>query len=145
MAPGADRLFEVLSRDECLALLVAGAVGRLAVSVADDAPFVVPVNFVMDGETVVFRSDPGTKLELALGRSVSFQLDEIDLVRQVGWSVLVRGKAYEITHWETEHLPLEPWVSGPRRRWVRIVPAEITGRRLALTEVSGAFDSRAYI
>ena len=144
MSPIPDQSLEALERADCMALLAGAAVGRLAVSAGELAPFVFPVNFLLDGETVVFRSDPGTKLDLALGRAVSFQVDEIDLSRKVGWSVLVRGVAYEITHWEAEHLPLEPWAPGARRRWVRIVPGEITGRRISLAELP-AFDSRAYL
>jgi len=50
-----------LDRDECLELLAADGVGRLAV-VQASTPAVFPVNYVLDGEDIIFRSDPGTKL-----------------------------------------------------------------------------------
>jgi len=119
-----------LSRDECLELLKGHRIGRFAVAVPDAAPMVVPVNYLLDGDVVVFRSGTGTKLRALRGTPVSFQIDEIDQVHQTGWSVLVRGRAYEATRWETEHLVLPTWAPGDRERWVRISADAITGRRI---------------
>lgn len=121
-----------MTREECLDLLRVNDVGRLAVSVPDDGPLVVPVNYVVDGEAVVFRSDPGTKVAASRVGPVSFQLDHIDHSSRTGWSVLVRGVAYEATHWETDHLDLQPWLPGDKAHWVRILPTSITGRRIVL-------------
>jgi len=125
---------EEIPRAECLALLAARGVGRIAVAVPEAAPLVVPVNYVLDGEAVVFRSGPGSKLRALRGTPVSFQLDEIDGARHTGWSVLVRGRAYETTHWETEHVDVRPWVPTDRDHWVRVVPESITGRRIRAPE-----------
>src|SRR5437763_13797599 len=84
-----------IDRDECLQLLRSQPVGRVAMTTPDDSPLVVPVNYVVDGEFVVFRSDPGTKLRLLAARPVSFQVDFIDWFHRSGWSVLGRGRAYE--------------------------------------------------
>src|SRR5437879_11578415 len=99
---GAGTLAE-LSRDECLQLLATQPVGRLAIGIPDAAPLVVPVNFVLDGEAIVFRSDQGTKLALLHRSPVAFQVDFVDWIHRTGWSVLARGTAYEATHFETEH------------------------------------------
>lgn len=131
MEPATEAVtMEELSREECLALLGASGVGRLAVAAPEAAPLVVPVNYLLDGEVVVFRTGVGSKLRTLRGAPVSFQLDDVDPLRRTGWSVLVRGRAYEATRWETEHLRLDTWAPGERGHWIRIVPDSITGRRL---------------
>jgi Pyridoxamine 5'-phosphate oxidase len=52
---------EVLDRDECLRLLASQPVGRVAV-VVDGSPMIFPVNYALDGESIVFRSDAGSKI-----------------------------------------------------------------------------------
>ena len=121
-----------IPRDECLKLLASLPVGRLAIASPGAPPLVVPVNYVLDGEIVVFRSDPGEKVLLLRGSPVSFQIDQIDASSRTGWSVLVQGVAYEATPREVEHLRIEPWAPGEKSHWVRIVPASITGRRIQL-------------
>lgn len=121
---------EELGRDECLRLLRDHSVGRFAVATPGAAPLVIPVNYVLDGEVVVFRSGSGSKLRSLRGSPVSFELDDIDGVRHTGWSVLVRGMAYEATRWESEHLDFEAWAPGDKDHFIRIVPDVITGRRI---------------
>jgi uncharacterized protein len=58
---------EVIDPDECRRLLAGDEIGRLAVA-DGGAPTVVPVNYVVDGDAVVFRTAPGTKLAKARGR-----------------------------------------------------------------------------
>ena len=58
---------------------------------------VLPVNYVLDGDVIVFRSDPGEKLDAIDGHPASFQIDFIDAFHHTGWSVLVRGTAYRAT------------------------------------------------
>ena len=134
---------EPIPRDECLSLLAAMAVGRLAIASPGAPPLVVPVNYVLDGEVVVFRSDPGEKIFLLRGSPASFQIDQIDPSRRTGWSVLVQGAAYEATPGEVEHLHIEPWAPGEKSHWVRIVPASITGRRITLPELRR--DEKGYL
>jgi len=138
-----ESTFEELSAGECLVLLSERSVGRFAVGAPGSSPLVVPVNYMMDGDAVVFRTGPGQKFDALGGQPVSFQLDEIDPSHHTGWSVLVKGKAYEATHWETDHLTIEPWAPGRKDRWVRIVPDEITGRRIRLAPFEP--DPRAYL
>jgi len=54
MSIGASGRLVDLSRDECLELLGAMSVGRIAYT-TDDGPRVLPVNYVLEGESVVFR------------------------------------------------------------------------------------------
>lgn len=51
---------EHLSTPECWRLLAQSPVGRVGVLV-DSAPEIYPVNHVVDEQTVVFRTDPGSK------------------------------------------------------------------------------------
>ncbi len=53
-----------------MALLRPGGLGRIAVAAPSGPPEVMPVNYVLDGEAVVFRSDLGTKLTLLRGGAV---------------------------------------------------------------------------
>ena len=122
---------EELTREECLALLAAHSVGRIAVIGDDNMPFVVPVNYRLDSETVVFRTDAGTKLEALQRHPVAFQIDAIDPLERSGWSVLVRGIAHEVTPEELEPVHVEPWV-GPKARLIQVVPRSISGRRIRL-------------
>lgn len=131
-----------LSRDDCFVLLRTVEVGRVAVARADRAPLVVPVNFTVDGDAVVFRTDSGTKLQAVTTGPIAFEADNIDSFRRQGWSVLLEGRAYVATHWEVGHLDVAPWAGGRRDHWVRLVPTEVSGRMIEVTpEVT---DRRGY-
>jgi nitroimidazol reductase NimA-like FMN-containing flavoprotein (pyridoxamine 5'-phosphate oxidase superfamily) len=124
-----------LDIDVCWKLLGAQRVGRVAF-VLDGEAIVVPVNHVVDGRTIVFRTGATALLEgLAGGSTMAFEVDGIDTSAETGWSVLVRGVASEVTD---EHerarlarLPLHPWVPGERDRWLRVVPTTVTGRAIS--------------
>ena len=126
---------EGLSRDECMTLLETASVGRVGVSVGA-IPAVLPVNYVVDGETIVFRTVAGTKLDAALTNSVvAFEADSIEADREAGWSVLVRGVAREITDEEAlarvRRLPLRSWAfNGDADRFVSVDTELVTGRRV---------------
>lgn len=124
---------EVLAREECLRLIGQVPVGRVAVIVGG-IPVVVPVNFRLLGEDIVFGTSTGHKLVAAVNRSaVSFEVDSLDLGARAGWSVLVTGGASEITRPDERAavgaLGLESWVPG-RQRYIRIRSEVVTGRRL---------------
>ncbi|MET0729276.1 MAG: pyridoxamine 5'-phosphate oxidase family protein [Acidimicrobiales bacterium] len=126
---------EWLDRDECLRLLGSDEIGRLAF-VDGHAATIVPVNYRMDGDAVVFRSDPGAKLDAGARASVSFEIDSFDRAHRRGWSVVVSGRLEEVTPYDAatynrvHELPVEPWACGDKVHWVRIVPSRITGRRI---------------
>lgn len=68
---------EWLDRDECLRLLAGDEVGRLAV-VEGRMPVVFPVNYALDGDTIVIRTDAGTKLGAAGRAPACFEVDCLD-------------------------------------------------------------------
>lgn len=125
---------EHLSQRECWELLSSTPVGRIGVLV-DSAPEIYPVNFVVDDTSIVFRTDSGSKLR-GLDRSptVCFEADSIDVEEHTGWSVLVKGRAMEVTDPEEARavaaLPLRFWSLGDKSHWVRIRPSSVTGRRI---------------
>jgi nitroimidazol reductase NimA-like FMN-containing flavoprotein (pyridoxamine 5'-phosphate oxidase superfamily) len=124
---------EVLDWHECIALLGRGSLGRIAV-VMDGRPLMFPVNFVLDGDAVVLRTEAGTKLYAARHGPVAFECDGIDTVYHTGWSVLATGFANEVCNEadvaRLERLPLGPWCPGPKSTWLRIQPRTLTGRRI---------------
>ena len=127
--------WQELTKAECFELLANEHLGRVAV-VDDRGPVVFPVNFVLDRHTVVFRTEQGTKLHAAArGSRVCFEVDRADEAARAGWSVIVRGEITEMTdRAELERLrglPLQAWAPGSRDRYVRILPAVLTGRRIA--------------
>jgi uncharacterized protein len=82
--------------------------------------------------SIVFRSAPGTKLDLLVTEPVTFEVDWSDPEGRTGWSVVVQGLAYEASDREidTEDVSLAPFVDRQNSRWVRLVPQSITGRRI---------------
>ncbi|MCY1160080.1 MAG: pyridoxamine 5-phosphate oxidase family protein [Citricoccus sp.] len=129
---------EHLSQDACWERLRQAPVGRLGVWVQDH-PEVFPVTFTVDRETILFRSGPGTKLDAVLsGTPVAFEADALEATTSVVWSVMVRGRAEQITRsvelMDTGDLPLRPWHPGDKAAFVRIIPTEVTGRRFPIAD-----------
>jgi nitroimidazol reductase NimA-like FMN-containing flavoprotein (pyridoxamine 5'-phosphate oxidase superfamily) len=124
-----------MTGEECARLLSDGRVGRLGV-IADGELVILPVNYVYDGEAVVFRTDAGLKLQSAPQRHVAFEVDDVDEETGTGWSVLIRGYAREITRAIDRRseallrLPVTPFAPGEKSHWIEIVPETVTGRRL---------------
>jgi uncharacterized protein len=120
---------------ECLELLSRATVGRLGV-VDGHQPVVVPVNFAYTPDGIVVRTDVGAKLEAGTQHLVALEIDEMDPVTQLGWSVLVKGHAFDVTDaldHRSERLQaavVETWAPGPKARRLLIDPATVTGRRL---------------
>lgn len=138
-----ERAFHEMPEAECWEMVRSHVVGRLAVATDDGgAPVIAPVNYVVDGTSVVFRSAVGLKLAMLHGRPVSFEVDHIDVTSATGWSVLLRGRAHELTHWEADHLDIETWAPGDRRHFVRVVPEAVTGRRIT---PAAWIDERGYL
>lgn len=122
-----------LEREECLKRLANDVVGRIAV-IDGGTPVILPVNYALDGEAIVFRTDPGLKLDSGPRSSASFEIDDIDRERRSGWSVVVTGRLEEVTEYDDAvwrralALPIEPWADGEKGHWMRLVPARISGR-----------------
>jgi len=126
----------VLSEDECWDLITTAEVGRLALAVAGE-PEIFPVNFVVDGRALVFRTSEGTKLAaLTVSSRVAFEVDGYLPESGEAWSVVVKGQAEKLDHfpdiYAAEKLPIFPWQAGPKQWFVRVLPAKVTGRRFTV-------------
>lgn len=126
---------QVLSDTECSELLNECSVGRVAWN-EPEGPIIVPVNYSMDGTSIIFRTSIDTKLarQLHLGFA-SFQIDEHDDFTQSGWSVLVRGvlSCVDAHAAPRDESNVVPWAGGERHFLMRITPLIVTGRRLIPT------------
>ena len=123
-----------LSPSACWQLLRETSLGRIAVSAAGTVD-IFPINYAVDGDTIVFRTAPGTKLlELAINDRVAFEIDHHD--DNEAWSIVIKGVAERLERQSemdaAEGLGLTPWIPTLKYRWVRIHPTEVTGRRFAL-------------
>jgi nitroimidazol reductase NimA-like FMN-containing flavoprotein (pyridoxamine 5'-phosphate oxidase superfamily) len=130
------RFLSPLPPAECRRLIKPGGIGRIAFA-AVSGPVVVPVNFAGLADTVVIRTAEGTLIDESADNEAALDVDHIDEALGQGWSVLVRGPAHRVVHpAELRHLqedaPVWPWAGGEREVYVRIVPREITGRRIEL-------------
>src|SRR5215217_4294664 len=86
-----------LSYAECRALLVRQRAGRVAVS-TPDGPHIIPLNYSVVDESIVFRTSPFSVLA-TYGRNakLAFEVDHFREDVQLGWSVVVRGRADAVT------------------------------------------------
>lgn len=127
---------EVIDREECVRLLGTQSVGRFVV-VDHGRPHIVPVNYAMDGDAVVFRTAPGTKLDGASRSDAAFEVDQLDAESHTGWSVVVHGLAQEVTSLDRPDLvarvaalPIDLWAPGDKPHIVRLEARTVTGRRV---------------
>ena len=135
-APATDhRGLDVLSFDDCLDRLRRTHLGRIAFVSAGES-VILPVNHALDGDMVVFRTKPGSKMDIAVASgNVAYEIDGYDDTLQTGWSVLVKGTA-EVVYEATETarydgLGLRSWADpAATGQWVRIRPVEVTGREI---------------
>lgn len=129
-----QRLIEELSDDQCWSCLKEGVVGRLAVCIAGK-PDIFPVNYRLDGKTILVKTAPGFKLAAAtLSPAVAFEVDDLHVKNRSGWSVVVRGTASEVERLEdllgADDLDISPWAGGQKNRYLRIDVESISGRRI---------------
>lgn len=116
-------------------------VGRLGVLV-DDHPDIFPVNYVVDGGTVVFRTAEGLKwMAVAAHPGVAFEADGYAADSRTAWSVVVKGHVEQVSKsdlLDTAALPLYPWHGEPKGRFVRVVPQSVTGRRFEVASTDAS-------
>jgi nitroimidazol reductase NimA-like FMN-containing flavoprotein (pyridoxamine 5'-phosphate oxidase superfamily) len=129
---GVPELVE-LDRSECLSLLAQVDVGRIVFTEAA-MPAALPVNYLLDGEEVLFRTGGGRSLTATRPAVVGFQVDDLDRTTRTGWSVLGVGQAYEVVDSArlatlTGGVP-EAWAPGPAVHVVAVPLQHLTGRRL---------------
>ena len=139
---------EILDRGECLRLLDqhSGGVGRVGFE-SGNLPTILPVNYVMDGLDIVFRTGAGIKFEAVQQENViAFEIDEVDPDSGDCWSVLVRGlpsylpstgAVVDSVRHDGAVAPTrpQPSVMVPGSYLVKIRSTVVTGRRFKLAKV----------
>ncbi|RAX48658.1 MULTISPECIES: pyridoxamine 5'-phosphate oxidase family protein [Micrococcaceae] len=127
---------EILTAGQCWKLLSETSVGRLAVS-TDGAPDVFPVNYKVDGESLLFRTGGGSKFtDIKNDARVALEADSVSGESGRAWSVVIRGRVEISTSpdpiLETVGRGLFPWQGIGKDHLVRILPEKVTGRRFTL-------------
>lgn len=126
---------EILPFADCLRLLDSVPVGRVGF-LADGEVVILPVNHLVDGPDVIFRTGSGSKLSSVGSKNlIGFEADQFDARTHSGWSVVVSG-FIEVVESDAEikrfeRLGLQSWGGAATRdpHWVRIRPTSVTGRR----------------
>ena len=130
-----------LEEAECLRLIAAGGVGRIGYT-GRFGPTILPVNFVLHEQTIVFRtgqdSPMGQDLRTGIADAeykVAFEVDEINPATKEGWSILIQGSAHHVDSAgelaEAQQSGVQAWPGGAKDLFIRIVPDRITGRRIS--------------
>jgi hypothetical protein len=128
---------EVLDAADCWKYLKSSYIGRLAV-INGAVPEIFPVNFMIVGETVVFRTAPGTKLRALLsGAAVALEADGLNAYATEVWSVVVKGTPgpfdRDPSTLQEAGPDREPWQPGLKEHLVQVNPTEVSGRRFAVS------------
>ena len=124
-----------LSPRECRDLLEGGVVGRLAMA-TPVGPRIVPVNYAVHDDSIVFRTAPYSELSTyGWDTDLAFEVDHIDYETHQGWSVVAVGRAHVIddpdevqrirARWDPR-----PWAPGSRNLYVKLAWRELSGVRL---------------
>lgn len=138
-SPAAGEL-QIMPDAECVRRLKSNDLGRIGVIDHDHRPLIFPVNYFFDEGVLVFRTGPGSKLDLAPGTQVCFETDSWDPGTGLGWSVLGKGFARDFTDprgsptGRMRFWPVRPLAPGSREHWIGIWLSEITGRWFRTTD-----------
>lgn len=122
-----------LDQHECWDLLRSNEFGRIAFHLGPEV-HLVPINYAVDGDSLLFRTAPGNKLVgVLMNGDVVFEIDEYD--DATARSVVVRGTARRLDEDEAhraDEIGLRTWVPTSKHEVVEIRPDEITGRAFFL-------------
>ena len=124
-----------LPYETCAELLATREVGRVAVCTAD-GPRIIPVNYSVVDDAVVFRTTPYSVLGMhAWNGRIAFEVDDLDPLQRSGWSVVATGRGAvaedgaELRRIQSAGGPT-PWAGGQRWLFVRLRWDDLSGRRL---------------
>jgi len=121
-----------LSRAECMELLTEKNVGRV-VYAGPDGPEIIPLNYIVHNDAVLFRTSPHSLLGRSLPLDVAaFEVDETDDFTESGWSVVLRGAVHALDADDLPPVDERPtaWPAGQRTLYVRLAPRTVTGLRM---------------
>ena len=124
-----------LSSAECLELLEAGVIGRVAMS-TPTGPRIVPVNYTVHRGAIEFRTSSSSELAtFGLVPDLADAIDDLDYQSRLGWSVVAIGRVSRVDDPEEirEIRALgepQPWAGGQRSLYLRLRWRQLTGRRI---------------
>jgi nitroimidazol reductase NimA-like FMN-containing flavoprotein (pyridoxamine 5'-phosphate oxidase superfamily) len=130
---------EHLDEDECLRLIGARRLGRLAYTSLFGTT-VLPVMYKLHEKSIVFHTLPDsfTEEDLRTGIAnaeyqVAFEIDQFDTETLEGWFVLALGSAHHVDT-EAERASIisagaDPWPEAESQHLIRVYPTRISGRR----------------
>lgn len=123
-----------LDRRECLELLAAESVGRIAYAAGTGAR-ILPVNYILVDDCIIFRTVPyGEIYRNALNSNCAFEVDEADEFFESGWSVVALGRLELATEDDFARMRYgkvpEAWAGGNRYMFVRLPCEHLSGRRV---------------
>jgi nitroimidazol reductase NimA-like FMN-containing flavoprotein (pyridoxamine 5'-phosphate oxidase superfamily) len=132
-----------LTVEDCAALLRAGELGRVAMA-TPVGPRIVPVNYAVHDASIVFRTTPYSELSTyGWNTDLAFEVDHVDPATHLGWSVVALGRAHIVedpraireirSTWDPD-----PWASGVRNLYVKLVWRDLRGVRLGALATSSA-------
>lgn len=135
----------VLDPSQCWSLLRTRDVGRVAFVLGGRLEL-LPVNYAVDGGSVVFRTSTGAKLEAAdLRTEAVFEVDARE-ADETAWSVVLRGTLRRVRALHelvgSYTLPIYPWEASPKNAILRLHGREVTGPAFAITDPSAWRDVR---
>ncbi|KQY64437.1 pyridoxamine 5'-phosphate oxidase family protein [Nocardioides sp. Root140] len=131
-----------LSPRECLELISSEEVGRVAVCTAD-GPHIVPVNYVVVDDAIVFRTAPYSVLgTVGWSSPLAFEVDHLDPALRRGWSVVAAGPGEMLSDADAltalaGMADLQPWAGGSRHLHIRLPWVSLTGRVVGGTIATG--------
>lgn len=124
---------EVMTDDECRGLLASTKVGRVSVTF-DALPVIAPVNYVLDGNSIVFRTRSDGMLAGACRDAViAFEIDDLAGDGSAGWSVNIVGIATILEPSENVRalsLGLVSAAGDDRDTFIRLRLGLVSGRRI---------------
>lgn len=122
-----------MTYDECRRHLAEESVGRAALC-TPEGPQIVPVNYVVDGDVIVFRTAPYSVLgTYGAGSKLAFEVDHLDHEARSGWSVVATGRCntvdnrVDLARYRTHDGP-RPWAAGSRLMHLQLPWSSLTGR-----------------
>jgi nitroimidazol reductase NimA-like FMN-containing flavoprotein (pyridoxamine 5'-phosphate oxidase superfamily) len=130
---------------QCRQHLAGESVGRVGVT-AHALPVIIPVNYALDDDTIVFRTAPDGLLAHACDETVvAFEVDRLSPDGSDGWSVLVVGVAQLVPDHLAQRAGRDlPAALGPGQdQLVTIATARITGRQVERQPVTLDIAGRA--
>ena len=124
-----------LTEQECRDLLSRHVVGRVALS-TPGGPRIVPVNYALHDDSIVFRTAPYSELgTYGWDAELAFEIDHIDEEKHSGWSVVALGRGSLIEDSDElgkirGRMDPHPWAGGSRQLYMRLTWRTLTGLRI---------------